>query len=95
MVLIIALGPRLMVSLSKRVRVLGMLGPVFLCYAGGILVSLILPETAGFTASLDSVSGSINCDFPGTLGDDRVTVGDGSLNIRCNTVSGNLVIHKN
>ena len=44
-VLIIALGPRLMVSLSKRVRILGMLGPVFLCYAGGILASLILPET--------------------------------------------------
>ena len=58
-------------------------------------ISVSLPETAGFTASLDSVSGSINCDFPGTLGDDRVTVGDGSLNIRCNTVSGNLVIHKN
>ena len=58
-------------------------------------ISVSLPETAGFTANLESVSGSINCDFPGTLGNDRVTVGDGSLNIRCNTVSGNLVIHKN
>lgn len=38
-------GPRLMVSLSKRVRILGMLGPVFLCYAGGILLSLVIPET--------------------------------------------------
>ncbi|NLI54307.1 MAG: DUF819 family protein [Clostridiales bacterium] len=44
-VLIMVFGPRLMVSLSKRVRVLGMLGPVFLCYAGGILLSLVLPET--------------------------------------------------
>lgn len=39
------IGPRLMVLLSKRVRVLGMLGPVFLCYAAGILLSLVIPET--------------------------------------------------
>ena len=58
-------------------------------------ISISLPETAGFTANLDTVSGSINCEFPGTLGEDRITVGDGSLNIRCNTVSGNLMIHKN
>ena len=44
-VLIIALGPRAMVLLSQRVRILGMLGPVFLCYAGGILMSLIIPQT--------------------------------------------------
>ena len=43
-VLIMALGPRIMVMLSKRFRILGMLGPVFLCYAGGILFSLIIPE---------------------------------------------------
>ena len=36
--------PRAMVLLSKRVRVLGMLGPVFLCYAGGILLSLVIPQ---------------------------------------------------
>ena len=53
-VLVMALGPRLMVSLSKRVRVLGMLGPVFLCYAGGILMSLILPET-GIAMSISEV----------------------------------------
>lgn len=44
-VLIMALGPRAMVLLAKRVRILGMLGPVFLCYASGILLSLVLPET--------------------------------------------------
>lgn len=44
-VLIMALGPRAMVMLSKRFRVLGMLGPVFLCYASGILLSLAIPET--------------------------------------------------
>lgn len=44
-VLIMALGPRAMVLLSRRVRVLGMLGPVFLCYVSGILLSLVIPET--------------------------------------------------
>jgi hypothetical protein len=34
-VLVIALGPRLMVSLSKRVKVAGFTRAVFLCYAGG------------------------------------------------------------
>jgi len=43
-VLIMAFGPRAMVLLSKRFRILGMLGPVFLCYACGILFSLIIPE---------------------------------------------------
>jgi uncharacterized membrane protein len=43
-VLLMALGPRAMVLLSKRVRILGMLGPVFLCYAAGILLSLVIPE---------------------------------------------------
>lgn len=43
-VLIMVLGPRAMVLLSKRFRILGMLGPVFLCYACGILLSLIIPE---------------------------------------------------
>jgi uncharacterized membrane protein len=45
-VLIMLLGPRLMVSLTKRVRLLGILGPVFLCYAAGFLLSLVMPETA-------------------------------------------------
>lgn len=44
-VLIMALGPRVMVLLSQRVRFFGILGPVFLCYAGGILFSLVIPET--------------------------------------------------
>lgn len=44
-VLAMALGPRAMVLLAKRVRILGMLGPVFLCYASGILLSLVVPDT--------------------------------------------------
>lgn len=61
--------------------------------SGSITVSL--PEAAGFTAKLDSVSGSISCDFPGTLGEDMVVVGDGNANYRFNTVSGSLHIEKN
>lgn len=58
-------------------------------------IGISLPQNATFSASLDSVSGSIGSDFPGTFNDDRITVGDGSLSIRCNTVSGNLRIEMN
>ncbi len=58
-------------------------------------VTILLPENAGFVASLDSISGSISSDFSGTLGDDRIVVGDGSASIRVNTVSGSLLIEKN
>lgn len=57
--------------------------------------TIALPESAGFTARLDSVSGSISCDFPGTLGENSVVVGDGSANYRFNTVSGSIRIEKN
>lgn len=42
----IALLPRAMVLLSARFKALGFLGPVFLCYAGGFLLSLALPDTS-------------------------------------------------
>lgn len=58
-------------------------------------VMLTLPEGAEFIARLDSVSGSISCDFPGTLGEDMVVVGNGSAEYRINTVSGSLKIEKN
>ena len=58
-------------------------------------ITVALPETAQFIAKLDSVSGSISCDFPGTLGSDMVVVGDGSANYRFGTVSGSLRIEKN
>lgn len=45
-VVVLVAGPRLMVALSKRVRLLGILGPVFLCYAGGFLLSLVIPDTS-------------------------------------------------
>jgi DUF4097 and DUF4098 domain-containing protein YvlB len=58
-------------------------------------ITVALPENADFTARLDSVSGSISCAFPGTLGSNRVVVGDGSANYRFNTVSGSVNIEKN
>lgn len=61
--------------------------------SGSITVSL--PENAGFTAELDTVSGSLSCAFSGTLGSDRVVVGDGKASFRFNTVSGSLNIEKN
>ncbi len=61
--------------------------------SGGITV--VLPKDAQFTAKLDSVSGSISCDFPGTLGNDKIVVGDGSGSYSFNTVSGNLKIEQN
>jgi len=58
-------------------------------------ITIALPADAGFTARLDTVSGSINCAFAGTLGSDLVVVGDGSANYRFDTVSGSLNIEKN
>lgn len=45
-VLLIVLLPRLMVLLSKKVPILGTLGPVFLCYAAGFIFSMLLPDTS-------------------------------------------------
>lgn len=57
-------------------------------------VTVQLPESAGFTAKLDSVSGGLSCTFPGTLSDKMVVVGDGSANYRFNTVSGSIRIEQ-
>ena len=58
-------------------------------------VTIALPEGSSFTAKLDSVSGSVSCDFPGTIGDDMVVVGSGGEVYHVNTVSGSLKIEKN
>ena len=58
-------------------------------------IKLALPEGASFSANLDTVSGSLSCAFPGTLGSDLVVVGDGKAEYRFSTVSGNLAIEKN
>lgn len=54
---------------------------------------LILPETAGFTANVSSVSGKLKCDLnTKSTEDDGIVFGDGSIPIEMNSVSGNLVI---
>ena len=58
-------------------------------------ITIALPETAGFTAKLDTVSGSLSCAFPGTLGSDLVVVGDGNADYSFDTVSGSVSIDKN
>lgn len=58
-------------------------------------VTVALPEGANFTARLDTVSGTLSCAFPGTLGSDLVVVGDGTANYRFNSVSGSVKIEKN
>jgi len=58
-------------------------------------ITIALPETAGFTARLDTVSGALSCAFPGTLGSDLVVVGDGSADYSFDTVSGSVSIDKN
>lgn len=55
-------------------------------------ITVILPEDSGFTAKLDTVSGSLNCEFPGTLSDKKIVSGDGSSDYRFNSVSGGISI---
>jgi DUF4097 and DUF4098 domain-containing protein YvlB len=55
-------------------------------------ITVILPEGAGFTAKLDTVSGSLSCEFPGTLSDKKIVSGDGSGNYRFDSVSGGISI---
>jgi len=58
-------------------------------------VTVALPANAAFTARMDSVSGSLNCEFEGTLGSDLVVVGGGGAEYRFGTVSGSVNIQKN
>lgn len=56
--------------------------------SGGM--TILLPEGAGFTAKLDSVSGELTCEFPGTLSDKKIVCGDGSASYRFDSVSGSI-----
>ncbi len=61
--------------------------------SGGI--QLFIPEGAGFTASLDSVSGNASCTFPVTMtGNNHMMYLNGGAVFECNTVSGGLSISK-
>lgn len=60
--------------------------------SGGI--TLTLPENSGFTASLESVSGSLHCDFAGQSERKRAVYGDGSTILRMETISGGATVYK-
>ncbi|MBQ2698210.1 MAG: DUF4097 family beta strand repeat protein [Clostridia bacterium] len=53
-------------------------------------VTLLLPENAGFTAELDTVSGRVSGSMPMQKNGDRYTHGDGASRIHVHTVSGDL-----
>ena len=55
---------------------------------------LELPESCGFTAEIDSLSGTISSDFETVLSKDRRIYGDGSCRISADTTSGNMIIRK-
>lgn len=55
---------------------------------------LTLPENMGFTASIDSVSGSISTEFDTTIRGSQHVYGDRSCYIEAESVSGNVIIKK-
>lgn len=57
-------------------------------------LELTLPEDTGFTASLDTISGSIRSDFEVTLSGNEKIFGDGRCRITANGVSGNIIIKR-
>ena len=58
--------------------------------SGSIL--LRIPESNGFTAKLDSVSGDFNCNAPVTSSKDTRTYADGSATFNFDSVSGDVTI---
>lgn len=56
-------------------------------------VTLKLPDgVSGFTAELDSVSGEISCAYDTRQSGDRLSYGDGSIEIKMDSTSGDLKI---
>ena len=58
-------------------------------------VRISMPENAGFTADVDSVSGDISGTYPMQMNaKNRYIGGDGSCRISVNTVSGDIQLDK-
>jgi len=57
-------------------------------------LTLILPESCGFTVEIDAVSGDFSSDYATTSAKNRHTYGDGSCKITADTVSGDVKIKK-
>lgn len=57
-------------------------------------LDLTLPESCGFTATLDALSGQLDTDFEITRSGKGFTAGDGACRIDISAMSGNVFIHK-
>ena len=57
-------------------------------------LDLTLPESCGFTANLESLSGKLDTDFQVSHTDNGFIAGDGSCRIDMSAMSGNITIHK-
>ncbi len=57
-------------------------------------LDLTLPESCGFTAAVDAVSGDFSSDFSVSKEKDTYTCGDGSCRITVSGVSGDVAIRK-
>lgn len=57
-------------------------------------LELTLPEEAGFTLDLNSISGEFTNEFAAVRQNDRYVSGDGSCRISIDGASGNVTIHK-
>jgi DUF4097 and DUF4098 domain-containing protein YvlB len=55
---------------------------------------LELPESCGFTADIDSMSGTISSEFETTASGNRHTYGNGNCRISADTMSGDIIIQK-
>ncbi len=56
-------------------------------------ITLNLPETASFTATVDTISGKWRCELPTTMDGDRYTCGSGTGRYSFSTASGDVTIH--
>ncbi len=65
----------------------------FDCVSGNLMLT-VPADVKGFTVSLDSMSGSLYCKGFDFSGGKTYTYGDGSANINCDGMSGNVTIIK-
>lgn len=57
-------------------------------------LDLTLPETCGFTANMEALSGRLDSDFEVSRVDGTLVCGDGSCRIDISAMSGDVYIHK-
>ena len=55
---------------------------------------MVLPEDAGFTVKLDTMSGDFESDFDTTLRNDSYVAGNGRCRIDVDAMSGDVTIRK-